>query len=233
MRISWTITKYSAYKFVFLLSRINIYQDSIQNMFTPKQFQFEDKAGRIAFMKQYSFATIITNKAGIPVATQLPFLIKESHDTLILSAHFALANEQARYIEENTSLIIFSEPHAYISPAHYDKPESVPTWDYVSVHAYGKARIIHNEDTRIEVMEQMILFYEPGYLGQWNTLSDKFKNGMMKGIVMFDLEVTDLQAQKKVSQNKTAAERERIADQLEKSDLSTEKAIAGYIRELE
>jgi len=183
-------------------------------------------------MKKYSFATMVTNKAGIPIATQLPFLIKESDDNLVLSAHFALANEQARYIEENTSLVIFSEPHAYISPTHYDKPESVPTWDYVSIHAYGKARIIYNEPARIEAMEQMILFYEPGYLGQWHTLSDKFKNGMMKGIVMFDLEVSDLQAQKKVSQNKTATERERIAVQLEKSDLSTEKAIAAYIREL-
>lgn len=207
-----------------------IYLDKI--MYVARQFEFEDKAERIAFMKQYSFATIVTTKAGLPIATQLPFLITQNDDKLVLSAHFALANEQVSYIEENTSLVIFSEPHAYISPAHYDKVESVPTWDYVAVHAYGKARIVQEEDAKIQALEQMILFYEQGYLEQWNKLSDKFKKGMIRGIAVFDLEVTDLQAQKKVSQNKTEMERERIAVHLEKSDVSSEKAIADYIRKI-
>ncbi|MBB5646057.1 FMN-binding negative transcriptional regulator [Pedobacter cryoconitis] len=201
-------------------------------MYVARQFEFEDKAERIAFMKQYSFATIVTTKAGLPIATQLPFLITQNDDKLVLSAHFALANEQVSYIEENTSLVIFSEPHAYISPAHYDKVESVPTWDYVAVHAYGKARIVQEEDAKIQALEQMILFYEQGYLEQWNKLSDKFKKGMIRGIAVFDLEVTDLQAQKKVSQNKNEMERERIAVHLEKSDVSSEKAIADYIRKI-
>lgn len=201
-------------------------------MYVARQFEFEDKAERIAFMKQYSFATIVTTKAGLPIATQLPFLITQNDDKLVLSAHFALANEQVSYIEENTSLVIFSEPHAYISPAHYDKVESVPTWDYVAVHAYGKARIVQEEDAKIQALEQMILFYEQGYLKQWNKLSDKFKKGMIRGIAVFDLEVTDLQAQKKVSQNKNEMERERIAVHLEKSDVSSEKAIADYIRKI-
>lgn len=201
-------------------------------MYVARQFEFEDKAERIAFMKQYSFATIVTTKAGLPIATQLPFLITQNDDKLVLSAHFALANEQVSYIEENTSLVIFSEPHAYISPAHYDKVESVPTWDYVAVHAYGKARIVQEEDAKIQALEQMILFYEQGYLEQWNKLSDKFKKGMIRGIAVFDLEVTDLQAQKKVSQNKTEMERERIAVHLEKSDVSSENAIADYIRKI-
>ena len=201
-------------------------------MYIPKQFQFEDRAEKIAFMRRYSFATIVTVKAGLPIATQLPFFIKDSPGNLVLSAHFALANEQVSYIEENTSLIIFSEPHAYISPAHYDKVETVPTWDYIAVHAYGRAKIIHDENAKAKEMEQMILLYEPGYLAQWNMLSDKFRNGMMRGIVVFELEVTDLQGQKKISQNKTEAERERIAAQLEKSSISSEKVIADYIRKI-
>jgi transcriptional regulator len=201
-------------------------------MYVPKQFQFENAAEKIAFMKQYSFATIVTDKAGLPIATQLPFSIADRPGKLVLSAHFASGNEQVSYIEENTSLVIFSEPHAYISPAHYDQAESVPTWDYVTVHAYGRAKIIHDENSKAKALEQMILFYEPDYLGQWNSLSDKFKKGMMRGIAVFDLEVTDLQSQKKISQNKTKTERERIVAQLEKSDLSSEKAIADYIRKI-
>ena len=75
--------------------------------------------------------------------------------------------------------------------------------------------------------------YEAGYMEQWNGLSDKFKKGMMRGIVAFELDVEDLQGQKKLSQNKSAVERERIADHLGKSDHTTERDIAGYIKLLE
>ncbi|MNY25136.1 Protease synthase and sporulation protein PAI 2 [compost metagenome] len=183
-------------------------------------------------MKQYSFATIITNKEQIPIATQLPFFINDTKDKLVLSSHFAIANEQAKYIETNTSLIIFTEPHAYISPVHYDKTESVPTWDYISVHAYGKAKILEDEGSKIKVLEEMIGFYDQNYLAQWNSLSDKFKNGMMRGIVAFELEVTNLQGQKKISQNKTKIERQRIVEHLEKDGNTVENDLATYIRKL-
>ncbi|WP_418359558.1 FMN-binding negative transcriptional regulator [Sphingobacterium detergens] len=201
-------------------------------MYVPKHFQFKEYTEQVAFMKQYSFATIVSIKDNIPIATQLPFQINEHADKLFLSSHFAVANEQAKYIVENTSLVIFSEPHAYISPMHYDKEESVPTWDYMAVHAYGTARIINNEDEKIEVLEQMIKTYDSAYLNQWRGLSDCFKKGMMRGIVAFELEVTDLQGQKKISQNKTAVERERIATYLEKGDNPIEKSIAASIRQL-
>jgi transcriptional regulator len=201
-------------------------------MFVPSLFQFPDKADMIAFMKQYSFATIITVKDGLPIATQLPFFIDERDGKLVLCSHFALANEQARYIESATSLVIFTQPHAYISPSHYDKRESVPTWDYISVHAYGKAIILPDEADKRQSLEQTIRFYEPTYLEQWNTLSDKYKKGMMQGIVAFELTVTDLQGQKKLSQNKTDAERNRIINHLETSDNGAERELAPYIRTL-
>lgn len=143
-----------------------------------------------------------------------------------------LPNEQAKYIETNTSLVIFSEPHAYISPKHYDKRESVPTWDYIAIHAYGRARIIEDEMAKLKGLEQMIHFYEQDYMEQWQGLSDKFKMGMMQGIVAFEIEVTDLQGQQKLSQNKTVKERERIIQQLEKSTDSVQKDLAPFIRNL-
>jgi len=102
----------------------------------------------MVFMKQYSFATIITVKDSISIATQLPFIIEASRDKLILGSHFAVANEQSKYIEAATSLVIFTEPHAYISPVHYDKRESVSTWDYIAVHAYGKQRLLKTKPQR-------------------------------------------------------------------------------------
>ncbi|WP_114792594.1 FMN-binding negative transcriptional regulator [Niabella yanshanensis] len=202
-------------------------------MYTPNHYKFSNNQEMIAFMKRYSFATIVTNIDQKPVATQLPFVIKDNGDRLSLSSHFARANEQALYIDKQQSLIIFSEPHAYISPAHYDKKDSVPTWDYMAVHAYGIATTIEDEAGKLKLLEQMIGFYEPAYQGQWNELPDKFKNGMLKGIVAFELEVTELQGQKKLSQNKTAAERQRIIEQLQHSDSGVARDIAAYIREVD
>jgi transcriptional regulator len=199
-------------------------------MYISNHFQFKGDAEKIAFMKQYSFATIITIKENIPIATQLPFYIEDSSDKLVLSSHFALTNEQAKYIEANASLVIFTEPHAYISPVHYDKWESVPTWNYIAVHAYGKAKILEDKNSKIKVLEQMIKFYDQNYLEQWNSLSDRFKNGMMSGIVAFELEVTDLQGQQKLSQNKTETERQRIIKHLEKSENTVERDTAAYIK---
>jgi transcriptional regulator len=200
-------------------------------MFVPNQFKFDNQNEQIAFMKQYSFATIITANENVPVATHLPFVIDDSTGNLVLSSHFAAVNIQTKYIEANTSLVIFTEPHAYISPVHYDKHESVPTWDYIAVHAYGKARILDDENAKINVLEQMIKSYDENYLQQWNSLSDKYRKGMLRGIVAFELVVTDLQGQKKLSQNKTEIERQRIAEHLAKGENTGEKDLAEYIRD--
>lgn len=192
-------------------------------------FKFNDEKEKIAFMKKYSFATIITNKNNIPIATQLPFVIKENSDKLILSAHFGVANEQVKYIEDNISLVIFTEPHAYISPTHYEKNESVPTWDYIAVHAYGKCKILYNETEKVEAIGDMINFYEKDYHKQWANLPEKYKNGMLKGIVAFELEVTELQGQQKLSQNKTKNEINKIVEHLKNSEFGVEKDLAQYI----
>ncbi|KEQ28391.1 transcriptional regulator [Pedobacter antarcticus 4BY] len=200
-------------------------------MYIPNGFQFDNDDEKVAFMKQYSFATIITTKDNFPIATQLPFLVEKNSDKLVLSSHFALANEQAKIITENISLVIFTEPHAYISPKHYEKRESVPTWDYIAVHAYGKAKILDDETSKLKILERMIHFYEKDYLQQWDGLTEKFRTGMMRGIVAFELEVSDLQGQKKLSQNKTVVERDRIIEQLENGGNTVEKDLAKYIRE--
>lgn len=196
-------------------------------MYIPQQFQFH--GDKISFMKKYSFATIVTNKGDLPIATQLPFTVEEREDGVYLSAHFSMVNEQAQYIERSTSLVIFSEPHAYISPSHYDKKESVPTWDYISVHAYGKARILDEEAVIRKSLVDMIAFYEPGYLQQWDSLPEKFKTGMMKGIVAFEIRITELQGQKKLSQNKSTAEKQRIIEGLRQQGNSLENDLADHI----
>ncbi len=201
-------------------------------MYVPSFNLITDKQEAISFMQRYSFATIVTSANGVPEATHLPFLVKQDNDKLFLLSHFAKANPQSAQIIGNTILVIFTEPHAYISPKHYEKEESVPTWNYIAVHAYGNARIIEEEDKKAELLKHTIEYYDAGYLQQYQKLSDNFKSKMMKGIVAFEIEVADLQAKKKLSQNRTEKERENIIDSLSQSPNNNEKEIAVYMTKL-
>lgn len=199
-------------------------------MYTPKINLLDDKQEAIAFMQRYSFATIVTVKDGSPTATHLPFVVSLRDDELILTSHFAKANPQADELLDGNPLVIFAEPHAYISPKHYESQQSVPTWNYIAIHAYGKATLIESLEEKAQLLEQTIRFYEDDYLKQWNNLSDDYKLKMMKGIVGFEIVVIGLQGKKKLSQNRTEVEKARIIDDLDKSKDSAAKSIADYTR---
>lgn len=201
-------------------------------MYTPSFNSFTDRKEIVAFMQRYSFATIVTQVGGLPVATHLPFLIKKEDNKIILQAHFAKANPQWKEIEGNTSLVIFTEPHAYISPNNYEKVENVPTWNYIAVHAYGKAHILDSVEQKAELLKHTIKTFESGYLQQWEDLPEQYRLKMMNGIVAFEIEVSDLQAKKKLSQNRSELERENIIHALGQSTDSNEKEMAAYMGDL-
>jgi transcriptional regulator len=201
-------------------------------MYIPHFNAFTDGQEIVAFMQRYSFATIVTQVDGLPVATHLPFLIKKENDKIILQAHFAKANPQWKEIEGNTSLVIFTEPHAYISPNNYEKVENVPTWNYIAVHAYGKAHILEGVEQRAELLKHTINSFESAYLQQWEGLPEQYRLKMMNGIVAFEIEVTDLQAKKKLSQNRSELERENIIHTLNQSADTNEREIAAYMSKL-
>jgi transcriptional regulator len=199
-------------------------------MYIPKINVATDREETIAFMKEFSFATIITAKDNLPVATHLPFIISTADDKIILTSHFARANNQWEHVEDNAVLVIFSEPHAYISPRHYDKELNVPTWNYISVHAYGQGKIIRDSEAVFDVLKATINYYEASYQRQWDSLPGDYKSKMAKGIVAFQVEVTDLQAKMKLSQNRTDTERHKIIDALSKSDTTNEQLISSYMK---
>jgi len=196
-------------------------------MYIPSFNKFENEQEAISFMQRYSFATIVTSVDDIPVATHLPFMVEQRDDKLVLSSHFAKANPQATNIEGKNVLVIFTEPHAYISPANYEKEANVPTWNYLAVHAYGKVALLNETG---DLLARTISNYEANYLQQWNNLPDDYKQKMMKGIVGFEIIVDDLQAKKKLSQNRSEQEKENIINTLSKSTNTTENEIAEYMK---
>ena len=199
-------------------------------MYIPKHFRVEQEEELLSFMQAYSFATIVTTRDNLPVASHLPFSVFRREGKIILGAHFAKANPQWEHIDKGKVLVIFSEPHAYISPKHYDRQESVPTWNYIAVHAYGTAVRITDTASVMEMLEGMIDQYEPDYKQQWNGLSADYKLKMINGIVAFEILVEELQAAEKLSQNKSLPEQKRISDSLSASSLETERKIAEYMR---
>lgn len=199
-------------------------------MYTPDHFKFEDKSEILSFMKEYSFATIINVKENFPSATHLPFIIKEENNQLYLISHFAKANEQWKEITTNKTLVIFNEPHAYISPKNYDSIKNVPTWNYVSIQIYGEGEIVTSEEETIKILKETILTYESDYLSQWESLPHTFKSNLMKGIVAFKIKVTDIQAKKKASQNRSETERKRIFENLSNSSNQSEKIMSTFMK---
>ncbi len=126
-------------------------------------------------------------------------------------------------------LIIFTEPHGYISTNNYNKAETVPTWNYMAVHIYGTVHILHKKESILEVMERTVIKYEHDYLEKWNQLSNDFKNRMLKGIVTFRVDITDIEGKAKLSQNKTEEEKENIISSLKGSGISTDSLLAEYM----
>ncbi len=184
-----------------------------------------------SFMQHYSFATIVTVRNNLQTAAHLPFTIRKRKDAIVLTAHFAKANPQWQEVTCNKVLVIFAEPHAYISPRHYEKDLTVPTWNYLAVHAYGQGKLLLKEEEALNALEEMIITFEADYLAQWNRLPNEFKLKMLNGIVVFEVEVSELQASKKLSQNKSETERQRISDALAASSTDAEKHIGMYMQQ--
>ncbi len=201
-------------------------------MYIPSFNKFEDSYEVIAFMKRYSFSTIVSVKDGLPVATHLPFLVEEIDGKIILKSHFAKANPQGHDSIGTKVLVIFTEPHAYISPKNYEKTESVPTWNYLAVHAYGTCVSLESEDDKAALLKATINNFDTNYLHQWDSLPDDYKKKMMKGIVAFEIVVDDLQAKAKLSQNRSEVEQANIIASLTQSPDTVEKEIAAYMDRL-
>jgi len=187
-------------------------------MYTPRQNQIEDQAAHLPYMRAYSFATLASAGPGGLMATHLPFAIEAREGRIELLAHMAKANPQWRdFGAEAEVMVVFMQPHAYIAPRLYDSRQNVPTWNYVAVHAYGRATLIEARADKLELQKKLIRQYDPDYLAQMDTLPESYIDAKLAAIVSFGIAVTRIEARYKLSQDKNAAERERIARDLEAS----------------
>ncbi|MES2765069.1 MAG: FMN-binding negative transcriptional regulator [Bacteroidota bacterium] len=198
-------------------------------MYIPNLYREDDRKFLKSFMRQFSFATLITSENETPIATHLPFVIEERDEKIILTTHMAELNPQWKSFK-NRTLVIFQEPHGYVSPTLYEKKVNVPTWNYIAVHAYGIPKILEGNALKIEVLQKMFQSYEAAFKTQWEELPEKYKSALLQEIVAFEIEVTEIQGKQKLSQNKTFKERENIINNFEKSGDGAAKSLAGFMK---
>lgn len=198
-------------------------------MYIPKHFQLNDEEMINEFIEQYSFATLFSQHNGEPYATHLPLTFNK--DEHALYGHFARPNEQWRDTGNQQVLAVFHGPHCYISPSWYETPVAVPTWNYVSVHVYGRLERIEDQEVIADSLHEMVNKYEKANSSyQLNEVDAKFMKGMTKAIVAFKINITKIEAKAKLSQNHPVERQELVIQQLESSSEQNDLQIASLMK---
>ena len=179
-------------------------------MYVPAQFAGADQHA-IEVMRAHGFALLVScTPDGDPFATHCPLVA--SADGRTLRGHIARANLHWQAWERDARILaVFSGPHAYISPTLYASRQSVPTWNYIAVHATGSVRCLHAVEDKRAVLDALIAATEPEHAAQWAAQSPQFANGLMEAIVGFEIAVERIEAKFKLSQNRSAGDRATIA----------------------
>jgi transcriptional regulator len=201
-------------------------------MYIPEHFRLRHDEEGIAFMQANPFAILISSTEFGPYATHLPLSVHQTQEEVVLRGHVAKANPHWRYLEQQSQcLTIFHGPHSYISPTNYTAHESVPTWNYAAVHVYGNARLFTQEQDVHSMLNELINTFEPAYRAQWEELSPKFRDNMLRQIVGFQIVATKIEGQFKLSQNRTREDQANVITSLENSEDSTISGVARMMKE--
>lgn len=205
-------------------------------MYIPKHYREDDLTVLMTMIRQNSFATLVsTQEDGTLVANHLPFLLEQTSVPYgALKSHMALGNSQWRTFREDCEvLVIFQGAHAYISPSWYETELSVPTWNYVSVHAYGRPSLITEQTELHAHLTAMVNEYEGHFSQPWpfEKLPADYVEKMMKGIIGISIKLTHLEGKYKISQNRSYREKERIIEHLQTSADTTTCDMAKLMQE--
>lgn len=190
-------------------------------MYVPTRFAETDPGRLRAFVREHSFGTLVTCPRGeggvaVPFATHLPFVLDEDagpHGTL--RGHLARANPQHLHLEgDGPSLVVFSGPHAFVSSMwSADPANEVPTWSYVAVHAYGRARVLGDE-AAFGVLAALMAAHQPEHNPVPLDPPAPLAQTLVSAIVAFEITVERWEGKAKLGQNRTPDDRLRIEDAL-------------------
>jgi transcriptional regulator len=158
------------------------------------------------FVRDHPFA-FLTGCApqGIPVVTQVPIFMEERNERILLRGHLMKGTDHHQAFTQNDNVLaVFTGSQVYVSGSWYRDPRLPSTWNYMSVHARGTIRFL-GEDALKQVLRETSLHFE----GQddasptiYDNLPTRLKDRLIKAIVAFEVEVTDLDTVFKLSQDR-------------------------------
>lgn len=175
----------------------------------------------VDFMHANPFVTICGVDAnGFPIAAQIPVLIKQVDDVLIIQGHFMRKQDHTNAFEMNkNALVIFSAPSAFISAEWYTNKGMASTWNYQTVHAQGQLEM-KDEQHLYTLLTELTQHFEKDLNAstQVKNLDPLYVEKNMKAIVSFEIKVASIKHVFKLSQNRDAESLANIEKELNKGD---------------
>lgn len=200
-------------------------------MYIPDLYKNENQEDIQNFLHQNGFAILVNQTNGKLWATHIPLVLDVNENgKQILVGHVSKLNPQAESFKDNDEvLVLFSGAHTYISSSWYDH-ENVPTWNYLAVHVYGKVTIYTHEQA-VNSLKKLVDKYEAKSEKpvRVENLSEKTMREA-RGIIAFEIEITSIEAQKKLSQNRDDKNYLNIITELEKTNESQAISIAEEMK---
>ena len=168
-------------------------------------------------VSQTSFGTLVQSTSGLPLISHVPFLLSACQSYIEL--HLVRSNPMGRVeVDEAVpTTLIVNGPDGYISPDWYRIDDQVPTWNYVAVHLTGQ--LMRLEDDVLEpLLSRLSDHFEsqlhPKPIWTMEKMTDDVKKRMMRQILPFKFETSELHSTWKLGQNKPEQARLDAADAL-------------------
>ncbi len=188
-------------------------------MYTPHIFKNENIAEVKDFIKANSFGILLTSANNKMLGTHIPLELEQDMNGVeVIYGHVSKANPQWRNFDGGQEvLMIFNGPHAYVSSSWYNH-ENVSTWNYIAVHIYGTIQPIGEEELRYS-LDKLVTKYESD-MKKPLLMKDMSEETMkqINGIVGFKVNINEIQAAYKLSQNRNELEYRNIVQELDKRE---------------
>ncbi|WP_018181525.1 FMN-binding negative transcriptional regulator [Kaistia granuli] len=207
-------------------------------MYQPPHFREDRLEVMHGLMRAQPLAMLVTAGEGGLMANLVPFLIDPDQGEFgLLRAHLAKANDQLNALRAGAeAMVLFQGPNAYVTPNWYaSKAENhkvVPTWNYVTVHAWGTPRVLESTEWLRQQVGELTDVSERVHARPWSVddAPEPFVAGQLKGIVGLEIPIARIEGKWKVSQNRSLADRHGVVDGLTR-DRSDARDMAALVAE--
>ena len=204
-------------------------------LYIPRHFSQADSGAVRRVVDEFGFATLITAADGEPMLSHVPVLVEHGADGPVAAiGHVAAANPHAALLGSGPALLVFQGPSGYVSPNWYTAPaQSVPTWNYIAVHLHGTIDRLDTLAQKREIVDALSARHEAALPQPWTSdkMAPQLLEKMLGAIVGFRLRVTRVDAKFKLSQNRSAADRDGVLRGLASRETASDSALADWMRD--